>query len=185
LSDLLIIEFTSEAKAEGVRETLLAMREDYLIELGDTAIAVAGESDWVKLNQLLRPTSPGAIPGVSWDLLIGLFFMTPSVGPAAPSVSQRMTELGIDDAFARAACRLLRSGNVALLLLIRGGTTDKVLGTLRRAGVPALRSAFDETRPEALRAALADARAAYAGVEDRTARRARRGTPSGRTKREV
>ena len=34
LSDLLVIEVPSEAKAEGVRETLLAMQKKYLIELG-------------------------------------------------------------------------------------------------------------------------------------------------------
>jgi len=33
LSDLLVIEFPSEAKAEGVRETLLAMQKKYLIGL--------------------------------------------------------------------------------------------------------------------------------------------------------
>jgi acetyl-CoA acetyltransferase len=34
LSDLLVIEFPSEAKAEGVREMLLAMQKEYLIEVG-------------------------------------------------------------------------------------------------------------------------------------------------------
>jgi uncharacterized membrane protein len=31
LSDLLVIEFPSEKKAEGVREMLLAMQKEYLI----------------------------------------------------------------------------------------------------------------------------------------------------------
>ena len=34
MSDLLVIEFPSEAKAEGVREMLLVMHKEYLIELG-------------------------------------------------------------------------------------------------------------------------------------------------------
>jgi hypothetical protein len=33
LADLLVIEFPSEAKAEDVREMLLAMQKEYLIEL--------------------------------------------------------------------------------------------------------------------------------------------------------
>lgn len=50
LPDLLVIEFPCEAKAEGVRETLLAMRKEYLIELGDAVVAVKDGRGRVKLN---------------------------------------------------------------------------------------------------------------------------------------
>ena len=40
MSYLLVIEFASEEKAEGVRELLLAMEKEYLIELGDAVVAV-------------------------------------------------------------------------------------------------------------------------------------------------
>jgi len=58
------------------------------------------------------------------------------------------------------AARTLQSGNAALFLLIRKMTTDKVLAALRGAGGTVLRSSFDETKDEALQAALAGARAA-------------------------
>ena len=45
MSDLLVIEFPSEAKAEGVREMLLAMQKEYLIELGDAVVAVKEATD--------------------------------------------------------------------------------------------------------------------------------------------
>ena len=54
----------------------------------------------------------------------------------------------------------LQSGNAALFLLIRKMTTDKVLAALRGAGGTVLPSSFDETKEEALQAALAGARAA-------------------------
>ena len=54
----------------------------------------------------------------------------------------------------------LQSDNAALFLLIRKMTTDKVLAALRGAGGTVLRSSFDETKEEALQAALAGARAA-------------------------
>ena len=59
----------------------------------------------------------------------------------------------------RQAARTLQSGNAALFLLIRKMTTDKVLAALRGAGGTVLRSSFDETKEEALQAALAGARA--------------------------
>ena len=61
MSDLLVIEFPSEEKAEGVREMLLAMQKEYLIELGDAVIAVKEENGRVKLNQLFQPVARGAV----------------------------------------------------------------------------------------------------------------------------
>ena len=40
MSDLVVIAFPSEAKAEEVRTKILELQKDYLIELGDAAIAV-------------------------------------------------------------------------------------------------------------------------------------------------
>ena len=48
MSDLLVIEFPTEEKAEGVREILLPMQKEYLIELGDAVIAVKEDSGRVK-----------------------------------------------------------------------------------------------------------------------------------------
>ena len=58
------------------------------------------------------------------------------------------------------AARTLKSGNAALFLLIRKMTTDKVHAALQGAGGTMMRSSFDETKEEALQAALAGARAA-------------------------
>jgi uncharacterized membrane protein len=55
MSDLLIMAFSTEGKAEAVRRTLLEMHEDLLLEPGDAVIATNCASDLVKLNQLVRP----------------------------------------------------------------------------------------------------------------------------------
>ena len=164
MSDLLVIEFPSEAKADGVREILLAMRKEYLIELGDAVIAVKDDRGRVKLNQLFQPVAHGAVSGMLWGSLIGLIFMMPlagaAIGAASGALSGRLADLGINDEFMRQAARTLQSGNAALFLLIRKMTTDKVLAALRGARGTVLRSSFDETKEEALRAALAGVRAA-------------------------
>jgi uncharacterized membrane protein len=169
LSDLLVIEFPSEEKAEGVRETLLAMQKEYLIESGDAVVAVKEANDRIKLNQLLQPVAIGAVSGMLWGSLIGLLFLMPpggaGRGDASGAVGSRLTELGMNDDFIRQAARTLRSGNAALILLIRKMTTDKVLAALRGAGGALLRSSFDETKEGVLQAALAGARAASAEAE--------------------
>jgi uncharacterized membrane protein len=40
MADLVVIAFPTEAKAEEVRQKLLGMQKEYLIELGDAVIAV-------------------------------------------------------------------------------------------------------------------------------------------------
>jgi uncharacterized membrane protein len=164
LSDLLVIEFPGEAKAEGVREILLAMHKEYLIEPADTIIAVAEDSGPpVKLNQLLQPVAQREKSGMPWGSLICLLFMMPRAGAAidaaSPAFEQRLADLGISEDFARQAARTLRSGNATLFLLIRQKATDKVLAGLSGAGGMVMRSAFDETKEEALRGAHAATRA--------------------------
>ena len=163
MSDLLVIEFASVAKAEGVREMLLAMQKEYLIELGDAVVAVKEPNCRVKLNQLLQPVSHSTVSGMFWGSLIGLLFMMPlagaAVGAASGALRGWLTDLGINDEFMKQAARTLQSGNAALFLLIRKMTADKVLAALRGTGGTVLRSSFDETKEEALREALAAARA--------------------------
>lgn len=159
MSDLLVIEFPSEEKAEGVRETLLAMQKEYLIELGDAVIAVKEVSGRVKLNQLFQPVAQGAVSGALWGSLIGLLFMMPlagaAIGAASGALGGKLADLGINDDFMRQVARTLQSGNAALFLLIRKMTTDKVLAELQGVGGTVLRSSFDHTKEEELRQALA------------------------------
>ena len=159
MSDLLVIEFPSEAKADGVREILLAMRKEYLIELGDAVIAVKDDRGRVKLNQLIQPVAYGAVSGMLWGSLIGLLFMMPlagaAIGAASGALGGRLADLGINDAFMRQAARTLHSGNAALFLLVRKMTADKVLEDLKGVGGTVIKTSFDHAKEEALKAALA------------------------------
>ena len=159
MSDLLVIEFPSEAKAEGVRETLLAMQKEYLIELGDAVVAVKEANGRVKLNQLFQPVAHGAVSGALWGSLIGLLFMMPlagaALGAASGALSGKLADLGINDEFMRQAARTLQSGNAALFLLIRKMTTDKVLADLQGVGGTVISTSFDHAKEDALKAALA------------------------------
>lgn len=51
-SDLVVIEFSSEAKAEEVRQKLLDMQNEYLTELEDAVIAVKQPNGRIKLNRI-------------------------------------------------------------------------------------------------------------------------------------
>ena len=82
MADLVEIAFPSEEKAEHVRQKLLDMQKEYLIELSDAVIAVKQPNGHVKLNQLFNPTASGAVSGTFWGALIGMIFLMPLAGAA-------------------------------------------------------------------------------------------------------
>ncbi|MEH2488853.1 hypothetical protein V1280_004792 [Bradyrhizobium sp. AZCC 2230] len=54
MSDLVVIVYPTEAKAEEMRTKLISLQKEYLIELSDAVIAVKQDSGKVKLNQLMN-----------------------------------------------------------------------------------------------------------------------------------
>ena len=166
MSDLLVIEFPTELEAEAVRQRVLGMQKEYLIELGDAVVAVKSPDGSVKLNQMFEPVKAGAVSGMFWGTLVGLLFLMPlagaAVGAASGALSGKLTDVGINDDFMKDVASTLQSGKAALFLLIRKMTADKVMAELQGMGGKVLRSSFDETKEAALQAALADVRASHA-----------------------
>src|SRR5258708_22787554 len=87
MADLVQITFPSEEKAEQVRQKLLDLQKEYLIELSDAVIAVKQPNGHVKLNQLFHPTATGAVSGTFWGALIVMIFLMPLAGAASGAAS--------------------------------------------------------------------------------------------------
>ncbi len=159
MSDLVFIAFPDEKKAEEVREKILALQQEYLIELGDAVIAVKDEQGRVKLNQMMNLTTAGAVSGAFWGTLIGFIFLAPllgtALGAASGALGGALTDTGINDNFMKEAAQALTPGSAGLFLLIRKMTTDKVLAYLNGIGGTVMQTSFDETKEQALRNALA------------------------------
>lgn len=161
MSDLVVVVYPSEARAEEVRQKLFDLQKEYLLELGDAVIATKTESGRVKLNQVVNTAAAGAATGSFWGLLIGFLFLNPLVGVAAGAASGALagalTDIGIDDKFMKDLGDNLQPGSAALFVLIRKMTADKVLKAVEGFGGTVLRTSLDETREDALRDALRQA----------------------------
>jgi uncharacterized membrane protein len=159
MSDLVVIAFPSEAQAEELRQRLLDMEKEYLIELDDAVVAVKQPNGSVKLNQLFHPTRGGAAGGAFWGLLVGFIFMMPlagaALGAAGGALGGALADVGINDRFMKELAQTLQSGNAALFLMIRKMTADKVLAAVQGIGGTVMRTSFDHTKEQALRDALA------------------------------
>jgi uncharacterized membrane protein len=161
MSDLVAIAFPTEAKAEEVRQKLLAMQKDYLIEMGDAVVAVKDTSGRIKLNQLINTTAAGAVSGAFWGSLIGLIFLMPlagaALGAASGTLGGYLTDVGIDDKWMTDVATTIRPDTAALFILVRRMTTDKVLDGLKGEGGTVLKTSLDHTKEAALQAALTGA----------------------------
>jgi uncharacterized membrane protein len=159
MSDLVFIAFPTEQQAEEVRNKILTMQKEYLIEIGDAVIATKDMSGRVGLNQLVNLTASGAMSGALWGALIGLIFLNPllgaAVGAASGAIHGRLTDFGISDSFMKDAAGALEPGTAGLFLLVRKMTTSKVLAALAGMGGTVMQTSFDDAKEEALRAALA------------------------------
>jgi uncharacterized membrane protein len=161
MSNLIVIVYPTEAKAEEVRRKLFGLQKEYLIRLGDAVIATRTEAGKVKLNQIVNTTAAGAAQGSFWGLLIGLLFLNPligvAVGAASGAIAGALTDVGIDDKFMKELSANLEPGNGALFLLVQDMTADKILKEIEGYGGTVLKTSLDETKEQALRDALARA----------------------------
>jgi uncharacterized membrane protein len=163
MSDLIVIAFPTEAKAEEVRQKLLAMQKEYLVELGDAVIAVKDPKGHIKLNQLLHTTAAGAVSGTFWGALVGLIFLMPlvgaAIGAASGAIGGALSDVGINDSWMKEAAAAIQPGTAALFVLVRKFTADKVLEGLACEGGTVMRTSLDHTKEAALQAAPAGAQA--------------------------
>ena len=76
------VSYKDGSKAEAMRQKLLEMQQDYLVDLEDAVVAVKDAKGKVKLHQAVNLTAAGAVSGGFWGSLIGLIFLNPLLGLA-------------------------------------------------------------------------------------------------------
>lgn len=135
MSDLIVIGFSDEFKADQVLLDLRKLEREYLLDLEDAAIVVRNKAGKVKVRQSQELVASGALSGGFWGLLIGMIFMQPLLGlfgAAVGALSGALTDIGIDDNFIRELGGTIEPGTSAIFVLVRKSTPDKVLEDLSK-----------------------------------------------------
>ncbi|MCW3837323.1 DUF1269 domain-containing protein [Sphingomonas canadensis] len=161
MSELVVIAFDNEEKAEEIRDRLVNLQRSHIVALADAVVATKRSNGSIRLSQLVSPATSGAISGGFWGLLIGALFLAPHigllVGAASGGLAGALTDVGVDDDFMREVADVLQPGSAALFVLIQKMTEDKLLDELKGVGGKVLRTSLDHTKEEQLREALAGA----------------------------
>lgn len=158
MSNLVVIAYDDQYKAEEIRLKLWKMQKEYLIDLEDAVVAVKDEKGKVKLHQAFSLTTAGAVTGGFWGALIGLIFLNPllglAVGATAGAVSGALSDVGIDDKFMKQLAESMQPGSSVLFILVRRATPDKVLEELKGTGGKVLKTSLTHDDEAKLQAAL-------------------------------
>lgn len=159
MSDLVVIVYPSEQKAEEVRKRLFELQKEYLIKLADAVIASKSQDGQIQLHQVVNTTAAGALSGSFWGLLIGVLFLNPllgaAMGAAGGALGGALTDFGINDDFMKKLAESIQPGNAALFVLIKQMTADKVVEQIKDYGGVVLKTSLDDAKEQALRQALA------------------------------
>jgi len=160
MSDLVVVGYDDQFKAEELRLMLWKMQKQYLIDLEDAV--VAEKNDKVKLLQAQNLTANGVFTGGFWGSLIGFIFLNPllglAVGATAGAVSGALSDVGISDKFMKELAESLHPGSSALFVLVRSAAGDKVLEELKGTGGKVLKTSLSHEDEARLQTTLSEAK---------------------------
>ena len=158
MSELIVIGYDSQDKAELARIELFNMSHEYLVGVDDAVVATVDAKGKIRLNQMVNLWATGATGGAFWGLLAGVLFFHPLlgvlVGSTAGALSGAMSDFGIDDNFMKDVSKVLQPGQAALFLLVRANASDKMIERLGIKGGHILRTNLDRSQEEHLKRAF-------------------------------
>jgi uncharacterized membrane protein len=160
MTELIVMGFDKEQTAFEVRDKLIELQKQHLIQIVDAAIAVRKSDGKVKIKQLLNLAGSGALGGAFWGWLLGLIFWMPFVGMAigalTGALSGALTDYGVSDDFIKEVGETIQPGHSALFLLMAGATIDRVVDEIKDFDPTILRTNLSKEQESNLRAAFGD-----------------------------
>lgn len=159
MSDLFVVAFGDELKAEQVRLDLLSLRRDHLIDVEEAVVVIRKDSGKVRMHHSTHFTVPGALGGGFVGMMVGLMLLNPVLaaiggitGTALGAVTGALKELGIDEAFMKELASHLKPGSSALFILAKESQPEKIFEEIKKFNAKILQTKLahqDETKLEA------------------------------------
>ncbi|WP_328317725.1 DUF1269 domain-containing protein [Streptomyces sp. NBC_00388] len=163
MSNLFVVAYNDLDTANQVRDKLIALSRQHLVELEDVVVVERREADGrIKLHQGVNLAAAGATGGALWGGLIGLLFLAPllgaAVGAAAGAAGGAVSDTGVNDDFMREVSANLRPGAAALFALAKSDAVDKVVNQLAPFGGQLVQTSLSSEDEEHLKAMAQAAR---------------------------
>ncbi len=155
MSDLIVLAFDSEDGAIQMRDKVVSLQKQHIIELADAAVVIRRQDGKVKVKQAVSLVGAGALGGAFWGMLIGLIFWMPwlgmAIGAASGALGGKFNDIGVDDNFIKEVGNTIEPGHSALFLLVVSATGDKVLDELKGTQATVLKTSLSKENEAKLR----------------------------------
>ena len=129
-SNLTVIVFDDELKAEEARLRLLKLQREGFIELEDAVVVVKESDGTLRYHQMHRMARKGGLAGSITGLIIGSILFSPLIGAVfgavSGAVSASLTDVGVDDQFMKDLSQTFEPGCSALFTLVRKANPERV-----------------------------------------------------------
>jgi uncharacterized membrane protein len=158
MAELIVLAFGDEDGAMRMRDKLLEIREQRMLQLADAAVVIRSQDGKVKVKQLTELVGSGALGGSFWGVLIGLLLAAPwlglAVGAVAGAVISSLADYGVDDKFIKEVGNTIQPGHSALFLLIHRANLEKLMPRLQDFHPTVLQTSLSEEDEAKLRQAF-------------------------------
>jgi uncharacterized membrane protein len=155
MSDLVVLAFDSEDGALEMRDAMVNLQKQHIVELEDAAVVIRRADGKVKVKQAVSLVGQGALGGAFWGMLIGLIFMMPwlglAMGALGGALGGKMADTGVDDKFIKEVGEKIEPGHSALFLLIRSATQDKLEEELKDYNATVIQTSLSDEDEARLR----------------------------------
>jgi uncharacterized membrane protein len=129
-SNLTVIVFEDELKAEEARIKLLKLQREGFIELEDAVVVVKEQDGTARYHQMHKMARKGGVAGSITGLIVGSILFSPLIGAVFGAVtgalSASLTDMGIDDQFMKDLSQKFKPGCSALFTLVRKADPERV-----------------------------------------------------------
>ena len=158
MSELVVIAYPDEGRAEQVMNLMLSLQQDEFVSLADAVCVTKDKHEKVKLHQSKYKTAKGASWGAVAGLVAGSIFLTPlfgaGVGALAGGVAGRKVDIGLPDDFVKQVSAQLKPASSALVLVVTSVNKQVVVPQLQKYGGVLLSSTLSAESEAKLQAAL-------------------------------
>jgi uncharacterized membrane protein len=158
MSELIVIAYPEEDRAEKVMTVMLSLQKDEFVSLADAVCVSKDKNEKVHLHQSQHKTGKGAAWGAAAGLIAGSIFLTPlfgaGVGALIGGVVGRKVDIGLPDEFVRQVSAQLKPQSSALVLVVASANQQVLLPQLQEQGGVVLSSTLDPESEAKLEAAL-------------------------------
>lgn len=157
-SNLTVIVFDDELKADEARLKLLKLQREGLVELEDAVVVIKGADGRVNIQQLHKLAKKGGAAGSITGLIVGSILFSPLLGvvfgAVSGAVSASLTDVGVDDRFMKDLAAKFNPGSSALFTLIRRADPERVAKEFFGMGGRVLVNSVSREREAAIQALL-------------------------------